>query len=283
MKDVTFTSGDKSVCTFVNGVVTAVGPGSTRVYAEYQGTRLSCWVYCRWSTSSGSTSSSAASSSGTSSSGTSSSGGSRTPVKAPPETFSGPSSFYNDAAFIGDSVSMMLRNTAISSGDLGSPLFLTRGSFGVYHAVDGSMKLTYQGTGMYPEEILAAAGVKKVFIMLGMNDLNINGIEGTVNHYETLIGRIQNKCPGIQIYIQSMTPVYTGSERGKLNNTSIDQYNTQLKSLASRTGCSYVDVASYLKDGTNGLASSYCSDKYVHLTPAGARVWIKVLKAYAGS
>ncbi len=280
VKDVTFTSGNTKVCTFVNGVVTAVGPGSTKVYAEYNGVKLSCWVYCSWN--SGSSSSNPSSKPNSSSSGTGSTVGSRNPVKAPPAAFSGPSSFYNDAAFIGDSVSMMLRNQAIKNSDLGRALFLTRGSFGVRHAVNGTMKLTYQGVEMFPEDILAASGVKKVFIMLGMNDLNINGLQGTVDYYATLISRIQKKCPDIKIYIQSMTPVYTGGESGYLNNASIDQYNIMLKNLAQRTGCYYVDIASYLKDGTNGLAPSYCSDKYVHLTPAGADVWIKVLKAYAG-
>ena len=272
--EVTFSSDDENVATFIDGVVTAVGPGTTKVHAEYEGTKLSCIVRCNWGDGTGG--------GGNEGGGGGTGGGSRDPVKAPPETFSGPSSFYNDAAFIGDSVSMMLRSVALSTGDLGDALFLTRGSFGVRHAVNGSMKLTYQGEEMYPEDILAAAGVSKVFIMLGMNDLNINGLQGTIDLYATLITRIQEKCPGIQIYIQSMTPVYTGGESGKLNNTSIDQYNAMLQNLAYSYGCYYVDVASYLKDSTNGLAADYCSDNYVHLTTAGAKVWIKVLKAYAG-
>ncbi len=54
--EVTFTSDDETICTFVNGVVTAVGTGKTKVYAEYNGVKLSCKVFCRWTTSSGSAS-----------------------------------------------------------------------------------------------------------------------------------------------------------------------------------------------------------------------------------
>ena len=39
-----FTSDDETVATFVDGVVTAVGPGHTKVHAEYGGKKVSCIV-----------------------------------------------------------------------------------------------------------------------------------------------------------------------------------------------------------------------------------------------
>ena len=55
----------------------------------------------------------------------------------------------------------------------------------------------------------------------------------------------------------------------------------KLKSFADANGFTYIDVASALKDSTNGLASSYCSDGFVHLSPAGADVWIRILEEFA--
>ena len=45
---ITWTSSNENVATVDNGVVTAVGPGSATIYAEYNGEKASCIVYCQW-------------------------------------------------------------------------------------------------------------------------------------------------------------------------------------------------------------------------------------------
>lgn len=44
--DITWSSGNEEVVTVENGKVVAVGPGRTRIYAEYEGQKVSCWVSC---------------------------------------------------------------------------------------------------------------------------------------------------------------------------------------------------------------------------------------------
>jgi len=44
--DITWTVGKSSVATVKNGVVKAVGPGITNVYAEYNGVKISCVIRC---------------------------------------------------------------------------------------------------------------------------------------------------------------------------------------------------------------------------------------------
>ncbi len=205
--------------------------------------------------------------------------GSRSPVIFPPEPSGKPCTFYNDAAFIGDSVSVMLTWYAQGTGLLGDPLFLTKECYGIAHAVGGSMLFDYNGTQMAPEDILAAAGVKKVFIMLGMNDIGYS-TDYIMNGWRTVIGRIREKCPDIKIYIQSCTPIWTGGERGALTNENMNMFNGRLKEVAEELGCTFVDVAPYFKDSTGGLATEYCSDSYVHLTNAGVAAWTKFLIAY---
>ena len=45
---VTWSSSNENVATVKNGVVTAVGPGTATIYAEYEGEKLSCIVRCNW-------------------------------------------------------------------------------------------------------------------------------------------------------------------------------------------------------------------------------------------
>jgi len=204
------------------------------------------------------------------------------PVVAPPEGV-GDVSFYDDAAFIGDSVTLKLYYYTMNNKKLGNATFLTQGSYSMAHAAWGSMLLKYQGQDMSPEDALAAAGVNKVFIMLGMNDIAAYGIDKTIDHWNMVIGRIREKCPDIGIYIQSCTPILTGAEKGALNNANMDEFNSRLNTFASENGCYFIDVASYMKDSTGGLASVYCSDGYVHLSDAGAETWIKVLVDFASN
>lgn len=250
-----WSSDNEAVATFKDGVITAVSNGNTTVHAEYKGERHSCTVSVNIP--------------------------SREPMIAP-----GPakvdSSFFDDAVFIGDSVSMMLRNHATKTGKLGAAQFLTFGSLGMRHLDDNDQRIpiTYQGQVMIIEDAVAATGAKKVFIMLGMNDLAITKITGTIQCWQRVVNRILAKCPDVKIFVQSMTPVYHEGQKGSLNNPNINDFNAHLKAFAEGAGLTFIDVAPYMKDGTDGLVPRFCSDKFAHLTDTGAATWINVLKAF---
>ncbi len=256
---VTFTSDDANIATFENGIVTAVSPGTTHIRAEFDGDSISCIIRCAFKASDRS----------------------RDPVTAPPEVFEGTAHYFDDAVFVGDSVSLMLSYYAADTGLLGDAQFLVRGSYSVAHALNGTMLMTYRGQQLSLPDAIAATGAKKVFFMLGMNDIGLNGIDATMESWETLLWAVKKVCPEVEIVIQSMTPVYTGGEKGKLNNPNVDAYNARLQAFAEEAGYGYLDVASFMKDATGGLAERYCSDQYVHLTTEGAATWVKVLKAYS--
>lgn len=190
--------------------------------------------------------------------------------------------FFDDAAFIGDSVTLKLQYYQAEYGLFGSATFLTAGSYSVNHAVNGTMFLTYRGQQMSPEDALAACGAKKVFILLGMNDIALTGVDKAIENWGVLIQRIRAKNPDIVIYIQSGTPIFIGGEKGGLNNNRMNQYNERLKVFAAQNGCYYVDIATAMKDSNGGLRAAYCSDKFVHLTYAGCDAWTAVLRNYVG-
>ena len=275
---ITWSSKDPSVATFENGIVTAVSAGQTTVYAEYNGVKVSCKVYCNIKE----TPATKPTEGNTDTGNTGTAAGPREPVKAAPTNEVVNSSFFNDAVFVGDSISLRLSYYAADSGELGAAKFLVRGSYGVGNEVTGAFYLTYQGEEMKLTDALAKIGAKKLFIMLGMNDIGLYGIDATIENWGKLLKSVREKNPDIQIYIQSMTPVWTGGEKGGLKNPNVNAYNEKLQAFAESNGCKYIDVASYMKDSTGGLATRFCSDSFVHLTDEGAIAWIKVLKAYTG-
>lgn len=195
--------------------------------------------------------------------------------------------FFSESVFLGDSVTLGLRNYCIQNKSaLHGATILCAGSYAVRHAiakVGGTdvISITYQGQKMRPEDAIAAIGAKRVFIMLGLNDIGLLGIDKTITNWGTLVKNIRAKCPDIEIYIQSGTPLYKG--KGSLNNTNMDKYNGKLQQFCKDNGCFFVNVAEALKDSQGVLQKQYCSDEYCHLTTAGVKAWIAYLKAYAAA
>ena len=250
-------SEDSSVAGVCGGVVTAVGNGSTKVHCLFADQDLVCEVTCNLSM-----------------------GSSREPLMSAPGYETVDASFFDNAVFVGDSISLKLSYD--TSGRLGNAQFLVQGSYGVGNAIYDVLPTSYRGNSYTNlEDAIAATGAKKLFIMMGMNDIGLYGIDGTIENWKTLLGLIRGVCPDMEIYIQSMTPVWTGGEKGGLTNPNINEYNNKLRAFAAENGCGFIDVAPFMRDATGGLATAYCSDNYVHLSDAGVDMWIKVLKAHA--
>ena len=250
-------SEDSSVAGVCAGVVTAVGPGTTTIHCVAGDKDLTCSVNC-----------------------TGSFGSAREPLMEAPKYETVASTFFDDAVFVGDSISLKLSQD--ESGRLGNAIFLVQGSYGVGNAVGDVLPTIFRGqTYTDLEDAIAATGGKKLFIMLGMNDIALYGIDKTIENWGTLLGLIRDACPGIEIYIQSMTPVWSGGEKGSLTNPNINAYNNKLRVFAAENDCVFIDVAPFMRDSTGGLATAYCSDQYVHVSEAGVDTWIKVLLAHA--
>lgn len=196
--------------------------------------------------------------------------------------------FFDDAVFVGDSVTLGLRNFVTSERNkghecLGKAKFLTEGSMGYTNTLPklgsaNSIHPKYKGKEMFIEDALALIKAEKVFIMLGMNDFCIYSAEEGITNAGKCISRIKEKNPDIDIYIESVTPALR--DRGSFSNANIDKFNAALKKFCEDNGCTYVDVASVMKDSNGAMIKSYCSDpegKGVHMTYEGCRVWVDYL------
>lgn len=201
--------------------------------------------------------------------------------------------FFDNAVFVGDSVTLGLRNFVTSERNkghecLGKAKFLTEGSMGYSNTLPkigavNSIHPKYKGKEMYIEDALALIKAEKVFIMLGMNDFCIYSVSEGIGNAEKCINKIKEKNPDMDIYIESVTPALR--DRGSFSNANIDNFNAALKKFCEENGCTYVDVASVMKDSKGALIKSYCSDpegKGVHMTYEGCRAWVDYLnKNYA--
>lgn len=199
-------------------------------------------------------------------------------------------SYFDDVAFVGDSVSLKLSYYAAATGALGNAQFFTSGSLGAGNALwevsDESVHPSYNGVKMLIEDCVANSGASKVYIMLGMNDIGLYGIDDTIKNYEELVGRIKAKSPSVQIVVQSMTPMTSTSNilGSSLNNDNIKIYNSRLSELCKKNGWAFVDVASVMYDAQGiNLNRDFCSDPDgmgVHFTEVGCEKWIEYLTTH---
>ncbi|MGM9642474.1 MAG: GDSL-type esterase/lipase family protein [Eubacteriales bacterium] len=195
------------------------------------------------------------------------------------------SSFFDDVAFIGDSISLKLK-TYCMNGALGKAQFFTVGSFSLVNALTpvsaNSCHPSYRGEKMLAEDCIAKSGAKKVYIMLGMNDLAY-GIDSTIERYETFIARILKKSPDVEIYVQSMTPMLKSSSvwGNSLNNDKIQEYNGRLLEMCKKNKWYFIDIFPIMWDSEKGeLRYDFCGDPGtmgMHMTSAGCKAWVEYL------
>ncbi|MBW7571691.1 GDSL-type esterase/lipase family protein [Caproiciproducens faecalis] len=195
-------------------------------------------------------------------------------------------SYLDDAVFIGDSVSLKLKNyvTAKRKSDpsfFGKAQFLAAGSMGSGNALKplntSSIHPSYNGNKALLEDNVAAMGAKKVYIMLGANDLALYGIDGSVDNMSKLIGKIKGKSPEAKIFVQSATPIIKEQQMTTLNNPNLSAYDAKLAEMCKKNGYYYIDVAAVMRNSEGNLIPEYCSDPDnlgIHFTDKACQVWI---------
>lgn len=199
------------------------------------------------------------------------------------------SDWFNDAVFVGDSVTLRLSYYSESDdAPLGDAQFFCAGSLGYTSALwdidrKDAVHPYYKGQVQLCENCAELTGATKVFIMLGMNDLSIYGVEGTMESASELINRIRTNSPKTKIYMQSVTPILKGHEIGDLNNENIRALNVELEKFAVKHGYKYLDIYDLVADKEGYLKADYCGDEGaqgIHFTAAACGIWADYLKEH---
>ncbi len=196
-------------------------------------------------------------------------------------------SWFDDAVFVGDSVTLKLSYYA-DYGSLGNADFLCAGSLGYNNAQWGydhpdNVHPVYNGIKYTVEDGAAMLQPKKIFIMLGMNDIGLYGVDGAVEGMKSLTAKIQQRCPDAVIYVQSVTPMLSYKQLSDLNNTTIAAFDQAIQPICQERGYIYLDVASAVNDGYGNLMEAYCSDATamgLHFSDAGCEAWVNYLKSH---
>lgn len=128
---------------------------------------------------------------------------------------------------------------------------------------------------------------RKVFINIGTNDLSDPDIpiEKVMENYDRIITLIEERIPGVIIYMMAYYPVNYDAATEEMKpcllirtNEKIKTANEQVKSLAEKHGQRYIDVNAPLTDKQGRLKAEYTIEG-MHIKPEGYRaIFTDVMK-----
>ncbi|MBQ8135802.1 MAG: hypothetical protein IJ174_00010 [Clostridia bacterium] len=201
-------------------------------------------------------------------------------------------SFFDDAVFIGDSLTAQLASyvreqRSLKKNVLGEARFLSATNYSLTTAAKenlyGNVRLKVRGLEVTPQEGLQMLGAGKAFIMLGLNDHAGSSLATDINHYAMLINHIRALNPGIMIVVETMTPIQKHLQSSTLNQANLDRFNEELALLCAEMDVYFVDIATPLKnqEGFLDSAYAYAYNDNVHLNLKGLRLWVQALNDFA--
>ena len=128
-------------------------------------------------------------------------------------------------------------------------------------------------------EDMKGKNIKRVYIMLGVNELGWSYPQVFKSKYKELIKEIKKIKPDTQIYIQSIIPVTKSRDKSDkyFNNTRIEQYNKLVKEVALEENVEYLDVQSVLVN-SEGYLPEETSPDGIHIGKSYCEKWLKYLK-----
>ncbi len=135
-------------------------------------------------------------------------------------------------------------------------------------ADDGDEKITV-------DEALQKQKFKRIYIMLGINELGRGTPETFSEQYEKVIVRLKQLQPDAVIIVESIMHVTEekDAEKTYINNTEINARNEKIKEMAERTGVYWMDVNQVTDDEeSHCLVSDYSFDG-VHLKVKYLDIW----------
>ncbi len=192
-------------------------------------------------------------------------------------------SYFSDAAFLGDSLTVGFSDYSIN---LGGALICGYTGVGPDAIVNRSaVKSSVRGQEV-ALDVLAAAQPKKLYILLGTNTLTTLGAaDRFLAYYGQMLDLLRQALgDDCVIYVQSIPPVRpeAAAEKPGLASDVLRSVNEQLAQLAAQKGCVYLDLWEAMADGEGNLKEVLAAPDGVHFSAGnGYGAWVTYLRNHA--
>ena len=122
---------------------------------------------------------------------------------------------------------------------------------------------------------------KKIFIMIGINDLSKGkDVSFILNNYKIIVNKIKTDSPDTILFIESVLPIDNElSPIGKIDSQKIVNLNIGLKSLADEVDATFINLYPNFINKDNAMDTRYASDG-VHPNATGYTFLKTLLSPY---
>ncbi len=188
------------------------------------------------------------------------------------------SAYFDDAAFVGDSITDGIKlyqtvpnATVVSHTGINLDKILYKQ---VIEVQDGKM-ITFL-------DALKAANPKKIYIMMGSNDIGFIAKEKFIDLYSQFVDAVKEQHPDSIIYIQAIFPVTATKSNTdpRYSNSKIDEYNVAIMQMAKAKGVYFVYTAEALKNENGALPEEASPKDGMHFTPTYYNMWYEYLRVH---
>ncbi len=185
--------------------------------------------------------------------------------------------YFDNVTFVGDSITQGLQ--------LFQPQGIPNAHYCAYKSIsprgiyDGSIHTRADTTDEVPMEALVASQPDNVYILLGTNAMvGMEDDDILLAYYKEMLDAIRaNLLPGVNFYIQSVTPIRPEAAKGFLTNERIVGFNNKLAKLAFEEGYYFVDLHEALAGDDAYLRSDFAAADGIHMSRAGYSAWVEYL------
>ncbi len=185
--------------------------------------------------------------------------------------------WFSDAVFIGNSLAQgFMLYGGLKTADMFAVQSISVANIGTDHVINvgGGNYLTIL-------DAMARKSYRKVFVMLGINELSWASKETFYSKYSDLIDKIRELEPEAELYLQSMTPVTARQSDNSttFTNPRILEYNAVIRQLAEDKEAHYLYVFDAFAD-EDGCLPAGSSDDGIHPYPKYYPQWLTYLEAH---
>ena len=188
--------------------------------------------------------------------------------------------WFSDAVFIGNSLAQgFMLYGGLKTADMFAVQSISVANIGTDHVINvgGGNYLTIL-------DAMARKSYRKVFVMLGINELSWASKETFYKEYARVIDRIRELEPDAELYLQSITPVTAreSATSASFTNPRIHEYNEVIRQLAEDKEAHYLYVYDAFADEEGNLPSGHTEDG-IHPYGKYYAKWLTYLETHSVS
>ncbi|MBR5306810.1 MAG: hypothetical protein IKU47_07800 [Oscillospiraceae bacterium] len=201
-----------------------------------------------------------------------------------PENGSVDLSYFEDACFVGDSLTDGLRiYTGIENSVANIAKFVCNKNLTPKSFIEGVIPFNWDRKTQNGIEAIVEEDPEILYITLGTNAMTFMTDEQFLYYYDQMLTQLQDQLPDSLFYVCSLTPTTqaAAAKRPIFSYDRLYNVNNQVAKLASEKGMHYINLHEVLAGDDGYLKPEYDSGlDGIHLKPEAYTYWVQYLMTH---